>query len=185
MKRTMNLFLVFLFIVLQLYSGEVYARRKGTIIDFFNSKDVIKAYVSDIVNSSGDSKIDVKELKKSIEKALASRLSHTFKIVSKKAEADIIISAEIIEYLWTENDPVDTMIGFPAMVYDAAKKKNYARMKAIFIIVDAEDGTQIWRERLKSTITSSAMTEEESYDLSNERIAKVFIRRLFKRPKLK
>jgi hypothetical protein len=181
----MNIFLVFLFIISLLCSGDVHARRKGSIIEFFDDKDVIKAYVSDVVNSSGDRKIDVKKLKNSIEEALRSRLSHTFEIVKKKDKADIIINTEVLEYLWTEHDPVDTVMGFPAMVYDAVQKKNYACMKAIFIILDAKDGAQIWRKTLRSTITKSHMTEKESYNLSNERIAKIFLWKLLKKPRLR
>lgn len=182
MSRIVNLFLVLVFITSLLYSGEAYARRRGTILDFFEDKYVIKAYVSDMVNSCGDDKIDVKDLKSGIEKALDSRRSHTFKIVSEETEADIIINTEIVEYLWTEEDPVDMIMGI-ATVVDAAVQDNYARMQIVFTVIDAKDGAQLWREKLQSTITNATMTEEESYSMSNENIVKVFIRKLFAKPR--
>jgi hypothetical protein len=149
--------------------------------DFFDKLHVIKTYLESITNSSGHDKIDVDVVKENIENAFLSRLSHQFEIVNKKSEADIIINADITEYFWTEEDPVDLVFSPIAAAADAAKSEPYARMQALFIIYDGRTGKELWNQSVSSTITKGTMTKEEAYGLTYERLGKNLIKKLFKK----
>ena len=193
--RVLNLFLVFLFAISLLCSTYVYAERKDPMAALIDSDSVIKTYVADIKNSSGNNKIDLKDLKDALENVLASRPPRKFefsgkgdrtkfKIVENPSEADIAVNTLITEYLWTEDDPVDMIVGVPSIAYDALTKENYARMQVVMTVNDTKSGMLLWEDSLKATITDKTMAEKESYDRINERIAKVFIRELFKRSEM-
>jgi len=153
------------------------------IIEYFDEKGVIKTHVRDIKNSTGDSNIDVAELKKRLEKAFVERGSHAFKIVSDIDTADIVVDVDVAEYFWTEEDPVDLIFSPIAAAIDKAKAENYARMQADIVIIDVKSGQELWKERVQSTLTDDTMTEKESYHLTYERFSKMFMKKLFKKPK--
>jgi len=173
-------------LVLVISMGQVVSSARPRNVNFreyLEGKRDLKVYIPDVTNSCGDNKIDTKELKKNIEEALASRRSHTFEIVQDESSANIAVEIDITEYYWTLEDPVDQITGAAAVAYDAMKKEKYARMQAVFTLFDVKKNRQIWSEIIKATITDDTMTEEGSYALINERITKVFIRKLFKRAK--
>jgi hypothetical protein len=180
--RRINVVLAALLCIALFCAGDAYARRK-TMREFFDEKGVTKAYVSDVTNSSGDSTIDLKEVKSVIEEALRSRRSHTIEIASSQAAADIVIDVDITEYVWTDEDPVDMVFSPIAAAADAAIQDNYARMQANFTVTDAKKSKKLWKELVQSTITSATMAKEESYGLSTDRLVKNFIKKLFKKPK--
>ena len=183
MKRPISLVLVFLVFASMLCSGEAHAGKKKNMREFFDKKHITKAYVPDVVNSSEYGNVDTAGLKKSIEDALVTRQSHKFEIVSGKSDADIVVDIEVVEYLFTEEDPVDMVFSPIAAAADAARREPYTRMQAVFSIVDMKKGSVIWQEDLQSTITHAAMTEQKSYGMSNERMTEVFLKELFKKPK--
>jgi len=178
--KNVRIFFVITVALLFLFSGEAFAQRE-TIMEYFDRMGTIKTYVADIVNNSGDNKINVDELEKNIENALAARLSHTFQIVRDKRDADIIVNGEIVEYVFTEKDPIDMVTGMASAAYDLLTTEHYARMQIVMSITDAKSGKVLWEDRFKSTITNPTMTEEESYGRINSRIPKIFQIRLFKK----
>jgi len=153
------------------------------MVEFFEKKGITKAYVSKVKNSSDDRKVNEKKVKESFEKALAARKSHAFEIVTKEAAADIIVEVDVIAYFWTEEDPVDIVFPAPAVAIDAASKENYARMGANIVVRDAKNGRKLWSEKIRSSLTNDKMTKKESYGLVSERLAKDFIKRLFRKPR--
>ena len=181
--RATSVFLIGCCMVSLFYPGEVFAGRIRTIHDLFEKKEVIKAYVEPVVNSSGDDGVDVNAIRDEVEDALAARISQKFEIVNKKAQADILIDMNVVEYVWTEHDPVDMVAGVASAAYDALKDERYARMQVTARIVYVKTDRQLWQDRFKATRTSPAMTKEESYGFIYKKIAKIFIVRLFKKPK--
>jgi len=134
MKIT-RIFLIFAVLMILLCCGEAGARSKKGIRGYFEKRDIVKTYVAGIKNSSGDKKLDPKRVKKEIEEALAARRSQKFEILDKESGADIIVYFDIIEYIWTDQDPVDMVVGTIGVAYDVLTKENYARMRVIARVV--------------------------------------------------
>lgn len=154
-------------------SGE--CRMKKNLYTMLSEMKEVKVCVSSVTDSSGNAEADLAGLKKVIEDSLASRMTINFKVVPNQSDADIVIGCDILEFLWTDKDPVDNIYGVGAIVMDAVTTQNYGRIQAIFTVTDAK-GDQIWKKRLKATITSSTMTRDESIYMLNERLVKIFMR---------
>jgi len=184
MKRILHVFLVVTFFASLFYFGEAHARRKD-ITDIFDEKGITKACVSDVKNSSGDNNVNVDEIRKNIEKALVERRSHAFEVVTSEASADILIEVDVIEYFWTDKDPVDVVFPPVAAAIDSASVENYARLTANIIVKNAKNGNKMWGDDIRATLTDDTMTKEESYGLIVQRLGKDFVARLCKKPKEK
>jgi hypothetical protein len=153
-------------------------RPKKNLYNLLSGRNVVNTYVTNIINSSGNKKADLRGLKKILEDALVTRMTINFKIVPEK-EADIVINCDIVEFLWTDKDPVDNLTGIVPITLDAIKKENYARMQAVFTVYDAKKDKQLWQRKLKATITDKIMGEYDSISMINERIVKIFMRDCF------
>ena len=173
-------------LIAALFSGEIISSAKtltwmGYLIK--NRKKTISVYVENCTNSTDNKNIDVADLKKRIEHAFLTRMSHKFEIAKKESDADIILKGDIFEYYWTEEDPIDMVYGAGAIAMDVVKKDHYVRMQINFSIFLPDTGRRLWNRRLKATITNPTMTEKQSYDMANERMVEVLMRALFKKPK--
>ena len=182
MKRILYVFLMLAFCVSLFHSGDAHAVGRS-ILDFFEKKGITKAYISNVKNSSGDSNVNIEEIKKNIEKALTGRRSHAFEIVTSQASADIIVEVDVVEYYWTEKDPVEAIFPPAAAAIDAAKEENYARLAANIIVNNAKNGKKLWKDKIRSAITDDTMTKEESYGLTAERLGKDFVSRVCRKPR--
>ncbi len=181
MKRTISLIFV-IFLGMSLLAADPADALRKTPAEYFKYKDVIKVYIDGIINSSGDSKIDVKDLKGNIEKAFLSRTKYNFDIVKDKRGADIIVTVDVEGFFWTDHDPIDIPSLYGA-VADAVIQENYARMDALITVNETKRNRRLWQQKVIATITSSTMTEKESYDMISARIADMFMKELLKTKK--
>ncbi len=184
MKKVLALSIAFIFIFAVLFSMDSGARVKDNLYKDLSKRGIVKTYVAPIAEPAIEPAPDVKLLHKILENQLKTRMTINFNIVDSRDMADIIINCEVLEYFWTEDDPLDTW-GAAAMAIDVAKKENYSRMEALFTVTNAKNGKIILEEKLRATITDDGMSEEDSISMINERIAKIFIRKCFGKPKNK
>lgn len=183
-KRILYVFLILTFFVSLFQFGDAYAGRRD-IVDFLDKNGITKACISHVKNLSGDRRVNLKKIKKSFEKALIARRSHTFEIAKSKASADIIVEIDVIEYFWTEKDPVEAVFPPMAAAIDGARDENYARITANIIVKNAKNSRKLWSDKIRSTLTDDTMTKKESYSLVAEKLAKDFVARLCRKPKKK
>jgi len=181
MKVIRSLIICGLFLSL-VFLGSSYARRAKSIYDLFEKNPLLKVYISDIKNSSGDRKLDLRKIKREVENGFSRRKSHRFMVMATDREADIVIDIDVVEYYFTLTDPVDMVIGIIGIAADAAKTDHYARLQANCTVTDTTNNRVVWEEKVLSTKNHSTMTKEESYDIMYEEFAKSFLRRLMKRP---
>ncbi|MBN1872328.1 MAG: hypothetical protein JW800_07125 [Candidatus Omnitrophica bacterium] len=181
MKLMRHLF--FVMISAAFLMSVAYAGQDVNILEYFDEKQVTNIYINDIINSTGNENIDLAAFKMNIEDAFLERVNQQFEIAQSPEEADVVMDIEITEYLFTEEDPVDNLIGIGGVAMDAAKQENYARMIAVFKLTDTKTSDVLWQDTLKATITDDEMVEPDSYDLINDRIVKVLMRNLFSRQK--
>ncbi|MFH1553207.1 MAG: hypothetical protein ABID83_06215 [Candidatus Omnitrophota bacterium] len=162
-----------------LFPSEGECRPKSNLCEMLSRKSVVKTYVADISDSSGKAKADLKHLKKALEDALVTRMTIHFELVPAKENADIIIEGDITEFFYTTEDPIDMIGSSVTLIMDVLSKANYVRMQAIFTVTDAATNKQLWREKIRSTVTNETMTEQQSVPTANARIVKIFMRDCF------
>ena len=179
MKRFFLFFALFL-LTTAVFAGSAVA---GTLYEDFSRRGTVKVYVEALKGSTGHSKVRTGEMKKSLETALSNRKSIKFAIVPSKEEADVMISSEVVEFLWTDHDPVDMIVGIGGTAMDAMVVECYARLQANFAVTDAKSGLVLWKDKVKATLTKAGMSEADSLGLINDDIAKVFIKEAFGKQK--
>ncbi|MFH1395598.1 MAG: hypothetical protein ABIH09_05515 [Candidatus Omnitrophota bacterium] len=155
------------------------SREESNLYKELCKKEEVKVYIANISDSAHAGKADEISLKQKLEEALAARKSINFNIVSNAEESDITIKADIVEFVWMEEDPIDEIHGVGPAVFDAVKKDNYVRMQILFSVLDSKTNEELWHKKLKTTITKTKMNEQESIPLANEGIVKIFIRECF------
>jgi hypothetical protein len=174
--NTMKRVMTFLMFFISLFSATAHA--DANLYQELSRRNEVKVVVQPIKDSSKDHKADTKDLKSKLEKALSERKSIHFKNAQQLSDADIVIKAEILDFYWTDKDPVDMIMGVGAVAMDAMVTENYARMIAHFSISDAKDKI-LWQDEVMATITSKTMTAEQSVKMINDDMAKVFVRKAF------
>ncbi len=159
-------------------AGNSYA---GNLWQQFDGKTV-KVFVADIKDSTTEHEVDAVALKKEIERALAERRSIRFQVVDAAADAEIVIDTNITEFVWSDHDPIDMVIGLGAAAADAAMVEDYARLQADVTVTNAKS-KQLWKDRVLATITKKPMSNVESIPLVSENFAKSFIKFCFTKSK--
>jgi hypothetical protein len=152
---------------------------KDGLYGMFKSKPVIKTYISEVTNSSGDNRVDIIDLRKKIEDALTNRKSLKFGIVDDRTTADIIISCDVNSYYWNSTDPVDMVFSSAAVMYDLMTVEDYAYIEATFTVKKTGHNRTLWHKELKVDLTKPNMNMEASIPLINEKAAKIFMRDCF------
>lgn len=131
------------------------------------------------VNRSEDTAFSTAALKAALEEKLAARRTPRFTVTNDPAAAEITVSAEVTESMFTEHDPVDKLIGLGGAAWDAANVEHYARLVAVYTVKDVKSGRVLWTDKLMGTVTDKAMTREESRPRTAARAAEIFIREAF------
>lgn len=135
--------------------------------------------VTDPVNRTGDDAVSPAALRTALEERLSARREPRFSVVADASTAEITVSAEIVEFVFTEHDPVDKIIGLAGAAYDAATVEHYARLTAVYTVRDAKSGRTLWTDKLKATVTDKTMSREESRPRVMARAAEIFVREAF------
>ncbi len=144
----------------------------------FNGKTVT-VFVADVKDSTKDREVNSQTLKNELEKALTDRKSIHFQVVPTAEEAQIVIDTDIYEFMWTDHDPIDTLVGVVGTVADAVRIEDYARLQADVTVTHKESQKPIWKERVLATVTKKPMSKIESIPIITEHFVKMFIKDCF------
>ncbi len=166
------------------FSTSVYAKKSESLYNICSKKESVKIYVAMPVDASGEA-VDVKLLKTKLESALKKRVSLSFDVVKKPKSADLIVQCEITEYFWSNEDPLDMLMGAGGAAYDAAILENYSRMQANFSVLEKSATVPCWAGKLKASVTDAEMKEKDGFLRASEKMAKVFMKEAFGKKKVK
>ena len=178
MKKAIRLAGV-LFAAVSFWTGTCLAADGINLYENLSRRSEVKVFVSAPVDSTGKEIAHTDDLKAELEKSLTARKSIRFKVVPTREEADLAIDTIILELIWSENDPVDMLMGLGMTAVDALSNENYVRMQAHFVVTDISRREIVWQDKLLSTVTKSPMSEKEAAYLINPDMAKTFIRQAF------
>ncbi len=163
-------------------SGSAFAIQEKSLYDRFEGKSV-KVYVAPVEDATAEKVVSAEMLKTQLEEALKARRSVTFVIVSTPEEAEITVASSISEYLWTDHDPIDMLVGIGGTAMDAAVTEDYARLQANFTVTNVKSGRPLWKERVMATITKKPMSQADSIPLVTADLAKQFVQTAFAKTK--
>ncbi len=148
------------------------------LFDKYEGKSV-KVFVADVKDSTQSPVMDAQILKTEIQKALTERRSIRFQLVPAAADAQLVIETSISEFVWSDHDPVDMLVGIGGTAADVAMVEDYARLQANVTITDQRTSKAVWKERVSATMTKKPMSQAESIPLVAEKYAKTFIKNCF------
>ena len=180
MKKILSLVMIAVFALSLIPVDQACARQ--TLEEFCKDKHPTKVYIGELTNSSGDNKVNLKELKEDIAKAFEARTKYDFEIVNSEKEADIMVTLNVTNYVWMETDPIDQMPWF-ATAYDAMNEVHYARIEADVKVFNLKSGRAMWEQEVWGTVDHATMTEDESYGHANMRLADMMMKEMLSTPK--
>ena len=156
---------------------------EGQLWRLAGKKGSIKTYVKEVVNQTGNSRVNAEDLKNTIETMLVNRKSTKFEIAKSPGESDVEISIVIKKYNYMEKGPFNASPGIETTLLDAAEtmSTNYVDMTANFIVMNSKTGMILWNETLDPYI-KKRMTSAESLPVIYEKMAKHFIWKCFGKP---
>ncbi len=176
--------ILFSLILSLLFATSVFASMTGNLYLLFHDKTLV-VYVADVKDSTQGHEVDAKLIKIKIEEALKKRKSITFQITQDPAGADILVDTEVKEFMWTDHDPVDMLMGAAASAYDLATVEDYARLQADMAVIEVKSKKQLWKDHTMATVTKKPMPRNESIPLVAEELAKVFVKNCFSKGRSK
>ena len=187
MKRISGL-LILMMVMFSFSNVDASSRKSKSLYDFLEKMEVCRVYLSNFTNTSGESGAGAEILNETMAKALDARTTQNFIVVKDRSEADIIISAEIIQFMYAEEDPAyDGVIGVGmtpinpvGLVVDMAMKQSYVENKVSYLLTD-KSGGRLWRRKIYSTVTKSDMPLEEAVNIIAERSVKNFFMKCFRK----
>ncbi|MDP8299394.1 MAG: hypothetical protein P9L88_05780 [Candidatus Tantalella remota] len=193
MKKTFFMILIMVLVFAVAFPQTGMCRDKVNMHAMLKDAKEVAVYVEDITDATGSSDHVLEGIKKHLENALDTRMSVNFEVVEDIDDADLVISCEVTEYIWLEEDPVDQITGATGVAYDVLMKENYARLQATFSVRKGPKKVVLFKRRgglfrrrnilyknnLQVTITRKTMSMDESVPLVEEGIIKVFMRRCF------
>lgn len=158
-------------------------RREENLYYLVKERAPICVHLGKFINSSGSDQIVPEEFVKELEKALETRPDIRFKLVENPNGADISINGEIMEYIYSDHDPIDMFLGIWAVALDAVTTQDYVCLVVNYTVKDPKTGKVLWSKRLRPSVTKSDISEDQCTPLIMEKAAKQFISKSFERPK--
>mgnify|MGYP001608839018 CR=1 FL=1 len=153
----------------------------GDLEYLVKDKDVVKVFVKDFTNESGQAQVSSADFKKELEKALTLRKAVKFEIVSNPEASDFQIGGVIKNYMYSKTDPITPTTSPAALVLDAATTENYVEMTVDFEVVQTKNGKAVWQEDVKSYLKHT-MTPEEALPMIYDKEARTFLWKSFGKP---
>lgn len=165
-----------------IFSTALDARTNENLYDQYSKKESVKIHVVLPRDATGKG-VNVRVLKDKLEDALGSRASINFDVVGKREAADLTVESEIVEYFWSDEDPLDMLMGVGGAAYDAAVLEHYSKIQAQFRVSEKAADSPSWEQKLKASVTDADMAEKDGFSRAAEKMAKVFLKEAFRKKK--
>lgn len=151
---------------------------KANPTPYLKGDKVVKVYVKDIVNESGDNRVSAEAFKKVFEQSLLNRKSIKYEITKSPEDSEVQISGVIKKYQYAEKDPVKISPSAASIALDAVTTENYVEMTVDFTITDTAKNKVIWKEEVYDFVKHT-MTPEESLPIIYDKVSRTFMWKSF------
>lgn len=183
MKKTISLLCLILGLSFVLpVSGD--ARSDRALYEIYGKRESVNIHVAQPTDATGQ-KLDLGILKEAFERALKDRVSINFNVSQNASDADLTVQCEILEYTWSDEDPLDMLMGAGGAAYDAAVIEHYSKIRANVTLYEKSKTGPAWSGRLKASVTDGEMKQEDGFMRASEKMAKVFLKEAFGKKKAK
>ena len=143
---------------------------------------VIKVFLGNFTNDSGQSQVSPEEFRKAVGDMLINRQSTKFQIVNAPADSDIQVSAIVQKYRYLDRGPLKVTPGLTTLLDAAATATaNYVDMIAVFTVVDTKTNAVLWKDTIEP-YAKKEMSAAESIPVIYEKCAKHFVWKCFGKP---
>jgi len=173
--------LALLFLQVTSYSREASQKRGKNLYRLVKNK-TLKVYLENII--SEDEKISNEDFKKMLSDIISARKKESFEVTGTKEEAEVVVDATLLDFIYLDKDPVDHLAGGTyGLLIDAMVKQNYARINAKFIVKRVRDNRKLWSRKYYVTVTQTEMPEPDSIPKVLKECCNRFIFLCFGKPK--
>ena len=184
MNKRISLHILLLIIALLIitfgFYSTVIANKTGQLQNFALTNKTVNIHLGEFRSLDKARDIEASRVAEALGSRLKQRKTVAFNIVKSIEEADLSISADLIEFIYSEGDPVDILLPL-GLVVDVLTKKNYARLEFEINVLDTKKNKVVWKRYLKATLTEDDMSKEKSIPLIIDRAAYVIVKECFGR----
>jgi hypothetical protein len=176
MKRMALLTIVFPAVFMAAHAGA----EESALNRMAREHSVIKVYVKDIGNESGNKAISADAFKKEVEASFSERASVKFEVVQSPSDSDVQVSGTIKQCQYMERGPFKPSIGIGTLTAEAVATatENYVDMMAQLTVTDTKTGKELWNNEVYD-YERKIMTADESYPLIFDKVARKFVWKAF------
>ncbi len=158
-----------------------------TLFNRYQGK-AVNVFIQDFGSDVDNAELNLIQLRSNLDAALSNRKSINFAVVNDVTTADIIISGQVTEFLYTDEDPIDTLMSLPMAAYDALTDEGYSRLQAKFTVLDAKSKKVLWESKVKGTSTEitplkAKPSREELIVTAHRDVVQSFIKACFGKQK--
>ena len=122
-----------------MFTGHVSAEN---LHDVFKDSTEIKVFLKSVANESGLPDVKVDQFKKAFKDALTDRLNVQFMAVQSEKEADIVVEANIVDYVY-KNKVMPRFYSAYSLVADVSAPKNYAKIVVDYKVLEPVSGKKL------------------------------------------
>ena len=144
---------------------------------------IIKVYIREPANESGQSKVVRDGFTKALESALLNRKSVKFELAKTPEESNVQVYSIIKKFMYMEKGPLKSTPGIWTTLLDAAATAttNYAEMTVEFAVISSANGELLWKDTLTPYVKEK-MDPEGSIPIICNKIASHFVWKCFGKP---
>jgi hypothetical protein len=167
-----------------------YAAR-GNLYEMFNDYSEIKVFLKDVIDETGDPRVETEVFREVFEDVITSRINIKFMPVDSREDADVIINTRIKDYSFTKRAlPIRAaplFINAVTLVADTAEPKSAAKLVVDYEIRRSEDNKALFSYKNLTTEARKPqqdMKEEMGFIYAaKENINRFIFRAFYKRGK--
>lgn len=181
MKKLMVLFVSFL-----IASG-AYAVQEN-LYETLKDKPHIKVYLKEVKNDTKDPHVKLDVFKNVFKEVMTKRINIKFIPVNNAKDADVVVTAEIKEYVFEENVLPSFFGGTAAIVADATAPKSSARLVVDYTVTDPKNGDSMLEHKKFTTEARRPVKDmqgEKAFIYATQKNANRFLYRSFHRQRPK
>lgn len=156
-----------------------YAREKN-LYHLVEGKS-LRVYLGDF--KSDTEKISGEVFKDILKDTLIARKKESFKVLTERESAEVIVECNVLTFKYLEKDPIDQVMGTTALIADALIDQNYAQVHVEFSVYRRSDNRRLWKNKFVTSVTQSNMPEPDSIPKVLVECARRFIFLCFGKPK--
>ena len=164
----------------------VYAARENLYLTFKDNKE-IKIYLEEVTDAEKNPEVSLKEFTVIFAKALSERMEKKFYFVDRAADADVLVSVNIRQYVYDEK-VMPSVLSAAALAADVMTPKSSAKLVVDYKVVKASSGEVLLEYKKFTTVErppAEDITAQKAFVFAADKSINRFLYRTFDKQKKK